>query len=391
MNIRRTRAVAAAACALLALVSFFFVARLAAHADGARVDSEAIDEARNQIDQALVAEADGKKPESNRLWYVSADGVEAYGDTNVQPPFLLLFRKDSRAITTERFVQSDVEYLAYAYPLKLGEGYATVVDLGPYKGERATLVNRLRWAGLNLMALAAWFGWWLAGRILKPAREAFAERRGFLADAAHEMRTPLAVILASASQSLARPRTSEEYVRSLAEIRAAAERASAGVTELLDLARLESGQAMPRLAPLRLDLLAEEVAASVRTDGCTLQAEPSSTAVVVDADLGLLRQALDNVVRNATARATVVTLSSHIDGRDGVLSVSDNGPGFDEKSLPNVFDRYRRGDKNGQIGLGLSLVQAIVKAHGGEIQVANGPDGGALVTLRVPLSRGLSV
>jgi two-component system OmpR family sensor kinase len=200
------------------------------------------------------------------------------------------------------------------------------------------------------------------------------------------MRTPLAVILASSSQALGRPRTSEEYVRSLSEIRAAAERASAGVNELLDLVRFDTGQAIPRLAPLRLDLLAEEVAAAVRPDDGTVRAGVGAP-VVVDADMALLRQALDNVVRNATRRAEHVDLAASVDGRDGVLDVLDDGPGFDPAILPVVFDRYARGDRRGQVGMGLAIVKAIVTAHGGTIEAANRPEGGARVRIRLPLSR----
>ena len=138
---------------------------------------------------------------------------------------------------------------------------------------------------------------------------------------------------------------------------------------------------------MRLDLLAEEVAASVRADDCTLEASPSAVAVVVDADMALLRQAIDNVVRNATRRAGTVRLVTTVDGRDGVLAVEDDGPGFDPAVLPHVFDRYRRGDGKGEVGIGLSLVKAILAAHGGVAAAANRPEGGASVTLRVPLTR----
>ena len=142
---------------------------------------------------------------------------------------------------------------------------------------------------------------------------------------------------------------------------------------------------LPRLAPLRLDLLAEEVAASTRADGCVITADPAS-AVVVDADMALLRQAVDNVVTNAARRAAHVSIVTRLDGRDGVLEVLDDGPGFDAALLGHVFDRYRRGDTRGDAGLGLAIVQAIVAAHGGAAEAANRPEGGACVRLRVPAS-----
>jgi two-component system, OmpR family, sensor kinase len=191
--------------------------------------------------------------------------------------------------------------------------------------------------------------------------------------------------MASSSQALSRPRSSEDYVRSLSEIRSAAERASAGVNELLDLVRFDSGQAIPRLAPLRLDLLAEEVAASVRPDDAEVLANPTES-VVVEADMALLRQAIDNLTRNAVRRASQVEIKVHTEGREALVDVLDNGPGFDPKILARVFDRYQRGDRRGDVGMGLAIVKAIVTAHGGTAEAANRPEGGAMVRLRLPMS-----
>lgn len=262
----------------------------------------------------------------------------------------------------------------------------TVVDRRSFDARASRAVWQAAAAVVALAGLGTMAGWLLAGRALEPARRALADRQGFLADAAHEMRTPLAVIQASASQALSRPRSSEEYVRSLSEIRVAAERAATGVGELLDLARFDAGQAIPRLAPLRLDLLAEEVAASGRDGDGEVVAEPGDP-VVVDADMPLLRQAVENVVRNAARRAGHVRLRVWSEGRDGVVEVRDDGPGFAPEVLPHVFSRYRRGDRQGGAGLGLAIVSAVLAAHGGTAEADNAPEGGAVVRLRVPLTR----
>ena len=115
------------------------------------------------------------------------------------------------------------------------------------------------------------------------------------------------MIQASASHALSRPRGNEEYQQSLSEIRAATERAAGSVGELLEMARLDAGAAQPRLAPLRLDLLLEEVAAGVRVDGVEIVAEPGET-LVVNADYQLLRQVVENLTRNAASRASRVEL-----------------------------------------------------------------------------------
>jgi two-component system, OmpR family, sensor kinase len=233
----------------------------------------------------------------------------------------------------------------------------------------------------------------IAHRALRPARRLLRERIDFLADAAHELRTPLAVIQASAGHALSRERDTVDYVQSLAEIRSAAERASLGVSELLDLARFDAGQAVPRLAPLRLDLLAEEIVSATRLDDCVLTAETSPT-VLVQADMALLRQAVDNLVRNAAARSSEVVLRCSVDGSDGVVEVLDDGPGFSAEQLPYVFERYRRGDGRGSLGLGLPIAASIVAAHGGRVDIASpapfplsADRPGSLVTIRLPRSR----
>jgi signal transduction histidine kinase len=388
VNLARLRWPAGALCALLTLLAVVPLTRALNRAQDAKIDGYAEGNAREQLEAAFVTLAGGQDPKDVDIWLVPAVGeAKVFSKTNLQPPYRLLFGDREAGFVTDRFRQGGVDYLIAGRLTKKSEGLATVIDMTGYEKKKADYHSSIWKLGLLWTLVAGAIGWWLTGWVIRPARQALSERRGFLADAAHEMRTPLSVILASASQSLARPRSSEEYVRSLAEIRAAAERASAGVTELLDLARLESGQAMPRLAPLRLDLLAEEVVASTRADDVTVTAAPVSAGVVVDADLSLLRQAVDNLVRNAVRRSKNVSIETSIDGRDGILRVLDDGPGFDPALLPHAFTRYRRGDTRGEAGLGLALVQTIVAAHGGAASAENRPEGGAAVTLRIPLTR----
>jgi two-component system, OmpR family, sensor kinase len=365
MNLRRLRLLATAVCALLAAIAVVPLSRALTRSNDVRWTESAVNEARDNLERALVAFGNEQEPKDYPIWLLTADGeLKAYEQTNLQPPARSLVGDRAEGFTWEDFRQGGIDYMGAARITGKAEGLVTVVQMTSYNRKMSDYRSFIYTLSVLWVIVAAAVGWWLAGRVIQPARQALMERRGFLADAAHEMRTPLSVILASASQSLARPRSSEEYVRSMAEIRAAAERASAGVNELLDLARLESGQAMPRLAPLRLDLLAEEVVSSVRADGVIVTAAPATAAVVVDADLSLLRQAVDNLVRNSVRRS-----------------------GFDEAMLPHVFERFRRGDSRGEVGLGLALVQTIVAAHGGAASAANRPEGGAIVTIKIPLSR----
>jgi two-component system, OmpR family, sensor kinase len=311
--------------------------------------------------------------------------INPLSETDLEPPLLTWAREAPDFPTFRSFSQDDEQFEAYINPVRSGESFVTVNWTGDRDDELSSLRRRTIASALALLGVSLGLGWLGAGLALGPTRRLIDDQQGFLADAAHEMRTPLAVIMASSSQALNRERSSEEYVRSLSEIRSAAERASTGVNELLDLVRFDSGQAIPRLAPLRLDLLAEEVAAAVRSDESEVTAEPGE-ATIVNADMALVRQALDNIVRNAVRRAAHVDLTSRTEGRMGVVEIADDGPGFDPAMLPKIFDRYQRGDRRGEVGVGLAIVKAIIEANGGTVEAANrSPQTGAVVTVRIPL------
>lgn len=390
IDLRRLRLLLTALYALVALVTVTVLVGIVVHYGITRIDERMQATVEREFTDVLAQRArDGQPLKDSPTWYVNTNesgSSQAFSETDVEPPLFRLMADAGSSRHFETFSQGGRTFLAGVFPFTDKEGYVTVLDVGPWNAQKRSLRRRVSLLGAALVALATIGGWIVAGRSFKPARQAVEDQRAFLADAAHEMRTPMAVIQASASQALSRPRSSEEYVRSLAEIRAASERASAGVNELLDLVRFDTGQAIPRVAPLRLDLLAEELAASIRVDDCEVQAR-AGAPVVVDADMALLRQAVDNIVRNAARRAAHVELVTTIEGRDGVIEVADDGPGFDETVLAHVFDRYRRGDTRGNAGLGLAIVKAIASAHGGAVEAANRPEGGAVVRLRVPLTR----
>ncbi len=163
-------------------------------------------------------------------------------------------------------------------------------------------MRRHTWlAAAALTAACAVVGYLFAERSLEPARLAMEQQRDFIADAAHEMRTPLAIIRASASHMLSRPRENAEYQQSLSEILAATERASSGVGELLELARLDAGQARPvsrRCASICWSRKSRRRCASKVTSN-----RPRGDALIVDADYTLMQQVVENLTRNAAARA----------------------------------------------------------------------------------------
>jgi signal transduction histidine kinase len=342
-----------------------------------------------QMEEVLASEIIGDRTHDFLTWFVSNnDGyVDPFTDTELEPPLYTWMRESGVEIDFREYsLDTGERYRAFIRPTAEGQGYVTLADSQERDDQLASLRRRTWLLAAAAVIGSSIIGFVVGGLAMSPMRRMMGDQQGFLADAAHEMRTPLAVIMASSSQALSRSRTSEEYVRSLSEIRSAAERAATGVNEMLDLVRFESGQAMPRIGPLRLDLLAEEVAASVRPENAAIVAEPTDP-VVVAADMALLRQAVENVVRNAARRSTRVELRSRVDRHDGVIDVIDDGPGFDPAVLPRVFERYQRGDRRGEAGIGLAIVRAIAHAHGGSVVAANNADQGATVSIRIPLSR----
>jgi two-component system, OmpR family, sensor kinase len=222
--------------------------------------------------------------------------------------------------------------------------------------------------------------------------EAGLEReRRFVAEASHELRTPLASLRAELELALRRPRSPEELRAALASAAEETDRLAALAEDLLVLARSDEGALRIEREPLAAEELFESVAgrfaARAGDAGLSLEvvAPPGLRAV---GDRTRLEQALGNLVDNAVRHGggTVRLGATRADGAVS-LSVSDTGPGFAPEVLPHAFERFTRADRarsSGGAGLGLAIVAAIARAHGGTATARNLPDGGAEVTLVVP-------
>jgi signal transduction histidine kinase len=230
--------------------------------------------------------------------------------------------------------------------------------------------------------------------LLARLQAALARQRAFVADASHELRTPFA-ILRGELELAARPgRSREELAAAVAVTGEEVARLTRITDDLLLLARDDADQlSLWREKTQICSLLAASTRHAPQAEGpavtCTVDA-PAGLAAVVDQ--GRIRQAVDNLVDNALRFApagTQVIISAWADGRDLVIEVSDSGPGFPAGFLPHAFERFRRPDSgrsrsDGGAGLGLAIVAAIARAHGGQATARNKPGGGAAVTLRLP-------
>lgn len=225
-------------------------------------------------------------------------------------------------------------------------------------------------------------------------REASEQRlRRFVADASHELRTPIATIRGYAELfrlgAASRP---DDLATVLRRIESEAERMGVLVDELLLLARLDQGRPLAA-EPVRLaDLAAEAVAdARAASPGHAFELDAEPVAVVGDEDR--LRQVLGNLLANVVQHTPVGTravVRVRADGGHAVLEVADNGPGVPPEHAERVFERFYRGAServgdHGGAGLGLSIVDSVAEAHGGSASLARAPGGGAVFAVRLPL------
>lgn len=223
----------------------------------------------------------------------------------------------------------------------------------------------------------------------------FQRQARFTADASHELRTPVTVMLSQIQTALTRERPAAEYREALLACQRAAHRMRRLTESLLALTRLEAGQEPVRRERFDLAQVAEESVELVRARaderGVTLRCDFASTDCTGDS--GHVAQVVTNLVENAiryTPKGGEIRVITARNGRGAKLIVSDNGEGIPAEALPHVFERFYRADKaragsnGGGAGLGLSICQAIVQAHGGSIGVESDPGKGSRFTVTLP-------
>jgi two-component system OmpR family sensor kinase len=230
------------------------------------------------------------------------------------------------------------------------------------------------------------------------ARAASEERlRRFIADASHELRTPLSSIRGYAELfRRGAGGNPEDLATAMRRIEAESARMGHLVDDLLLLARLDEGRPLER-SPIDLAVLAEDAVVDARAAAPRRAISlAAGDDVVVAGDELRLRQVVGNLVRNAlvhTPPDTPVEVAVAADGQAVVLTVTDHGPGIPPGTAERIFERFYRADPgggrdHGGSGLGLSIVAAVVTAHGGTAAARDTPGGGATFEVRLPLFAG---
>jgi two-component system, OmpR family, sensor kinase len=294
---------------------------------------------------------------------------------------------------------------------------------------------------ITLVSAAASFagGWWLAARVVRPVHEiidqaeamsagtlgrrieasaeeqeyerliavlnsmlarlenAFESQRRFIADASHELRSPITALKGELELALRRDRSGEEYRQALRSGLQEVDRMTLLTQDLLTLARADAGVMQPRLETTDIAAHTSAVADRLRPmaerNGVAIHVRADRPALAV-ADPGLIEQLLWNLLENAlkfTPPGGMVAVDVLPDGAGTRVVVRDTGPGIADADIDRIFERFYRADPArtasagpGGTGLGLSIARAIVDVHDGRITAGNHRDGGAVFQFILP-------
>jgi heavy metal sensor kinase len=229
----------------------------------------------------------------------------------------------------------------------------------------------------------------------------FRVMREFIADASHELRSPLSIIRAEAGVSLEQDRCVSEYKQSLGIIRDQSQRMSRIVTDMLALARADAGQQRLQLQELYLNDIVEECCHAAQRlaaiKGVHLTFEACGD-ISFRGDEELLKRMAVNLLDNAihyTPSGGSVSVRLETDTSSVRLIISDTGMGIALENASRVFDRFYRGDnsrlnKDGGSGLGLSIVKIAAEAHSGHVELSSQPGSGSTFIVSLPFSSAAS-
>ncbi|MFQ3631154.1 sensor histidine kinase [Roseiflexus sp.] len=245
------------------------------------------------------------------------------------------------------------------------------------------------------MVLVGAASWWLAGRALRPAQDAWERQQRFIASASHELRAPLTLIRASAEVALREtPLDATDQRELLSDILTESDQMRRLVDDLLTLTRLDSGQLTMTTTAVDLgDLLRTVQRQTARLgEQRDITVELETANGIVRADAERLQQIvliiLDNALRYTPAGGRITISTAPIGGMIQI-TITDTGIGIAPEHLPHIFERFYRADQarerqNGNAGLGLSIAKGLVEAMNGRITVESTVGVGTTVSVALP-------
>jgi signal transduction histidine kinase len=258
-------------------------------------------------------------------------------------------------------------------------------------------------SGLGGLVLAAAGGFFMSRRAMRPVQEAFGRQRTFIADASHELKTPLTLIRADAevlSRGIDDPEKASDNRELLDDLLGETDRMSAVLSDLLLLARLDAQKVSVSREPFDLALVisetSERFAVRARAEGKNLEVHHSGK-LPARGDAPCTGQSLAALLDNAlrfTPPGGTITVEGRIADKQVEATVTDTGPGIAPESLDRIFERFYRDDAHsaarsrmpsgGGTGLGLAIARDLARAQGGEVSAENAQGGGARFTLSLP-------
>lgn len=256
------------------------------------------------------------------------------------------------------------------------------------------LVTVLIPLGLGALGLATIGGLYMAGRAVRPVREAFDRQRAFIADASHELKTPLTLIRAD-TEMLQRGLTAPNDRELADDVLAESDRMTNILSDLLLMARLDADKLAVQRKVFDLRAVISEVvdrfAARAASEDISIRAHVPGE-LLIRGDPGRTEQVLAVLLDNAlthTPSQGDVTVTGSSGGAFVEAVVKDAGPGIPPEHLPHIFKRFYRTDTArsraiGGTGLGLSIAQGLARAQGGDLSAENGKDGGGVFRLKLP-------
>jgi signal transduction histidine kinase len=241
-------------------------------------------------------------------------------------------------------------------------------------------------------------GSFLAQLAIRPVVEAFEQQRRFIADASHELRTPVTLIQTQAEVTLDDPDSDLQTLRdSLEIVHRTGLRMGRLVADLLFLSRADARTMLMQREKIDLAGLVRELVADFRTlasaGGVTLTAETPVPLPLIAGDQEKIWRLIGNLLSNAiahTPKGGTVTVTATYEAPHVVVIVTDTGAGIEPVALPHVFERFFRAEQgrdrnSGGSGLGLAIAETVALAHGGWIEVTSPPGHGATFVLRLPV------
>ena len=310
---------------------------------------------------------------------------------------------DGQAFADTRSSKGDSQRV-YVLTVRIVGGGEALLQIGRSTEPEEAALSQLRTILLAVLAIsilpALVGGYVLSGRALRPIKTAMDSQRTFIADASHELRTPVSVVRTNAEllqrhMQLPEGDASDVDAIALGDILSESERLGKMVDQMLTLAQADAGESAVSITEVILNELAEDAARSMKAlaeaRGISL-ALSTDGAVVVLGDREPLRELLVVLLDNAlkyTDDGGRVDLEVKRTQKRAMIAVSDTGCGIPAEALPHIFERFYRVDRarsreSGGTGLGLAIARHIVDAHGGTISIESAVERGTKVRIELP-------